>query len=80
MAQCILRLPAVLARNGISRSSQYAQISAGLFIKPVRLGARAVGYPENEVHALLNARVAGKSDDEIRQLVRELEAARKGAA
>jgi prophage regulatory protein len=39
-----------------------------------------VGWPANEVAALNAARIAGKSDDEIRQLVRKLEAARKAMA
>ena len=77
MSHTILRLPAVLKRRGRSRSSHYADISAGLYVKPVQIGARAVGTPEYEVHALNAARIAGKTDDEIRSLVLRLEAARK---
>lgn len=76
----ILRLPAVLKRRGRSRSSHYADIKAGLFVKPVLIGLRATGTPDNEVVALNAARIAGKSDDEIRALVVKLEAARKNAA
>jgi prophage regulatory protein len=76
----ILRLPAVKARFGRSRSSTYADIKSGLFVSPILIGARAVGFPENEVNAIIAARIAGKSDDEIRQLVVKLEAARKTAA
>lgn len=75
----ILRLPTVLKRLGRSRSSHYSDIKAGLFVKPVRIGLRATGTPHAEVDALICARVAGKSDDEIRALVAELEAARKTA-
>jgi prophage regulatory protein len=80
MSRTILRLPAVLKRRGRSRSSHYADIKSGLFVRPVQIGLRAVGTPEDEVDALNAARIAGKSDDEIRALVLKLEAARKGAA
>ncbi len=80
MSHTILRLPAVLKRRGRSRSSHYADINAGLYVKPVQIGSRAVGTPEDEVDALNAARIAGKTDDEIRALVLKLEAARKAAA
>lgn len=79
MATSILRLPAVLARNGESRSTTYARISAGLFVPPIALGSRSVGWPDFEVEAINAARIAGKTDDEIRGLVRELVAKRKAA-
>ena len=40
----------------------------------------SVGWLEHEINAIIAARVAGKSDDEIKVLVSELEAARKLAA
>jgi prophage regulatory protein len=79
MGHTILRLPAVLKRRGRSRSSHYADIKRGLYVKAVQIGARAVGTPENEVDALNAARISGKSDEEIRALVLKLEAARKAA-
>ncbi len=77
MTRTILRLPKVMAFSGLSRSTVYLQISQGVFTHPVSLGARAVGWPELEVAALNAARIAGKSEDEIRELVVKLEAARK---
>ena len=73
----ILRIPAVLERRGRSRSSHYADIKAGLFVKPVLIGLRATGTPDYEVDALITARIAGKTDEEIRALVIKLEADRK---
>lgn len=75
----LLRLPAILKKRGRSRSAHYADIKAGLFVKPVLIGLRATATPEHEVNALNAARIAGKSDDEIRELVKQLEAARKAA-
>jgi prophage regulatory protein len=80
MAQTILRLPSVRSKRGVSRSTHYLHIAQGLWTKPVKLSARAVGWPESEVAAINAARIAGKSDDEIRHLVTELEASRKAGA
>jgi prophage regulatory protein len=80
MSHTILRLPAVLRERGRSRSTHYLDIQQGLFTRPVSIGARAVGWPEHEVATLNDARIAGKSDDEIRALVARLEAARKAVA
>ena len=66
----------VAQRAAISRSTFYEQVSAGLWPKPIRLGGRAVGLPGAEVTAILRARIAGYSDDELRDLVRTIEAAR----
>jgi prophage regulatory protein len=77
----LLRLPAVCAHLGESRSTVYANIRQGLFVKPVSLsGGHAVAWPADEVAAIINARIAGKSDDEIKALVKLLEQARLTAA
>ena len=76
MLHTLLRLPAVKAQSGYSRSTIYLRISHGLWTKPVSLGARAVAWPAGDVAALNAARIAGKSDDQIRTLVLKLEAGR----
>lgn len=78
-ALSILRRKQVEAESGYSRSTIYLRISQGLWVRPVALGARAVGWPAGEVTALNAARIAGKSDHEIRALVVKLEAARSAA-
>lgn len=75
----LLRLPEVLKARGRSRSSHYADIKHGLFTRQVDLGVHCVGWPEHEVIALNQARIAGKSEEEIRALVTCLEARRKGS-
>ncbi len=56
----ILRLPAVVALTGLSRSAIYKKIQAKSFPPPVRMGARAVGWIEEEISewitSLVNAR------------------------
>ena len=80
MPHTILRLPAVKAATGLSRSTLYLRIGQGAFTHPVSLGGRAVGWPAHEVAALNAARIAGRPDAEIRELVTKLEAARKAVA
>jgi prophage regulatory protein len=55
-------------------------IQQGLFTQPVAIGLRAVGWPADEVDVLNAARIAGKTDEEVRALVVKLEAARKAMA
>ena len=75
----ILRMPAVKAETGHrSHASIYNAIREGLWTKPVRIGVRAVGWPSGEVRAIVAARIAGKAPIQIRALVSQLEAARKG--
>jgi prophage regulatory protein len=78
--QSLLRLAAVKARTGYSRSTLYLRIEQGLWPRPVSLGARAVAWPDNEVGSLVAARIAGRSDAEIRELVQKLTAQRVLAA
>jgi prophage regulatory protein len=80
MLHTLLRLPAVKAQSGYSRSTIYLRMSQGLWTKPVCLGARAVAWPAGDVAALNAARIAGKTDDQIRALVLKLEAERHSAA
>ncbi|MBN8491063.1 MAG: AlpA family phage regulatory protein [Burkholderiales bacterium] len=75
-AATILRRKQLEAAGCGSRSTIYLRISQGLFTKPVSLGARAVGWPAREVVAINAARIAGRSDDEIRKLVQRLHAER----
>ena len=77
MTKTILRLPEVLRARGRSRSSHYLDIKSGVFTRPVQLGTRSVGWPENDVATLNDARIAGKTSEEIRALVLDLERARK---
>jgi len=76
----IRRLPFVIDQTGASRSTIYIWITAGLWPRPVSLGTRMVGWPSSEINSLIRARIRGASDDEIRQLVTELQDARKAVA
>ncbi len=57
MAISILRLPAVKARTGLSRSTIYLRISQSRFPKPISLGGRAVGWVESEIQAWVQQQI-----------------------
>jgi prophage regulatory protein len=61
-----------------SNASIYQQVRAGLCTKPVPIGARAVGWPDFEIKAIANARIAGQSEEQIRELVQRLHSERAG--
>ena len=73
----ILRMPAVKAETGHrSHASIYTAIKRGLFTTGVPIGERSVGWPDYEVKAINSARIAGKSEADIRDLVNRLHAKR----
>lgn len=73
----ILRMPAVLAQTGHrSHASIYTAAKAGLFTKPVLIGQRSVGWPASEIVAINAARIAGKNEQQIKELVDVLHAKR----
>jgi prophage regulatory protein len=76
----LIKLHKVMDATGDGRSTHYNKIHKGLMVPPVRLGANSGAYPEHEIAAINVARVAGKTDDEIRQIVTDLIAARKNGA
>jgi prophage regulatory protein len=53
----IIRLQAVKARCGLSRSTLYNRMAAGEFPSPIALGARSVGWVESEINAWIAARI-----------------------
>lgn len=77
-----MRRQIVEAATGKSRSTIYRDIKLGIFPKPVPIGvnknggACAVAWITDEIAAYNQARIAGKSEQEIKELVAELEVAR----
>ncbi len=51
MIKKIYRLHDVMNMTGLSRSSIYLRISTDEFPKPVKIGRRAVGWPEDSIIA-----------------------------
>lgn len=53
----ILRRPQVTARTGFPRSTLYLKISRNEFPRPIKIGARAVGWLESDVAEWIEARI-----------------------
>jgi prophage regulatory protein len=57
MTHTILRLPAVKARTGLSRSTLYLYMGRGEFPRAISLGSHAVGWIESDVEAWIAQRI-----------------------
>jgi prophage regulatory protein len=54
----IVRWPGPRKYNGKGRSQTYADMAAGKFPKPIKLGGRAVGWLKSELEDWQKARIA----------------------
>lgn len=67
MTDRILRLPEVVDKVGLSRSSIYDRMSKGAFPDSVSLGSRAIGWRERDIdqwlQALPSSRARADADD-----------------
>ena len=67
-----IRRPELMQITGLSSSAIDRRIEKGLLVPPVNLGGRAVAWVSYEVDAVMNAFIAEKSADEIRDLIDSL--------
>jgi len=74
----IIKLPTLLKNHCISRSTAFTQIKEGLLPPSISLGERSKGFIFSELNAVLGARIAGQSNEQIKVLVKSLVAQRKG--
>jgi prophage regulatory protein len=73
----IWRIKAVKNELGLaSDTSVYVGVRGGLLTRGVAIGQRAKGWPDYEIRAIASARIAGKADDQIKELVNRLHANR----
>lgn len=68
----LLRLRDVRQLTGLSRSTIYRLQRAGTFPGCIKLSKQTTAWPAAEVAAVISARVAGKSDGDIRCLVAQM--------
>ena len=57
MSYKILRLPAVISKTGIARSTIYSKIAEREFPQQIRLGSRCVGWLETEIDQWLSQQI-----------------------
>lgn len=73
----ILRIEDCKAEAGYrSNASIYGLIRDGLWTDPVKISERSSGWPDYEVKAICTARIAGQTEEQIRELVKRLHAKR----
>lgn len=60
MARKLIRLPIVIDRTGLSKSTIYARADAGTFPKPVPLGNSLSGWVEDEIDTWIEARISAR--------------------
>jgi len=62
----VLRLPAVIGRTGLRRSTIYSKMKEGTFPKAIKLGLRSVGWIAEEIEEWIQSRIdasrAGESE------------------
>jgi prophage regulatory protein len=58
MSDSLLRLDAVKARTGLSRSDVYRRIAEGTFPRPVNLSKRMAAWPSSEVDEWVDRQIA----------------------
>lgn len=79
----LLRLPAVLPRLGIGKTTLYRWIKEGTMPPGITLGTCDTApcvWPSDEIDAMVGAIIEGQSDDERRATVANLIAARRARA
>lgn len=73
--QRLLKLPQLRECFGQGTTSVYDEIKQELITPPIKLG-RSSAWPEQEIAEIQRAIIAGMPEDERRQLVKRLVAAR----
>jgi prophage regulatory protein len=70
-----LDVPEILTRRRGGRTKLYGDILRDVWPPLIKFGRKSV-QPEHEVNLMLAAITAGKTDDELRELVRQIHAKR----
>jgi prophage regulatory protein len=76
----IIRKAQAAALAGISKTNLWEQTKRGTFPPAISLGARAVGFLQHEVEAVIAARATGQTEAEIQEVVKTLVERRKATA
>jgi prophage regulatory protein len=75
--KALWRLPKVIEALGVKKSSVWERVKTGHLPPPVRIGARAVAWPSDEICKIIDAQIAGCSGNALLVFISELVAARQ---
>ena len=67
----LMSIKEVAHQMGCSHVTIYRQVEVGTMIQPIRMGNRVL-FPDSEVGPIVDARIKGFTDEQIKQLVIEL--------
>lgn len=73
----LIRKSQVQERYSCGKTLCQNKINEGLIPPPLKLGSRGVAFYEQEINATLAVTIAGYTDEQIKQFVRDLVAKRK---
>ena len=73
----LIRKSQVQKRYSCGKTLCQNKINEGLIPPPLKLGSRGVAFFESEINAALAVTIAGYTDEQIKQFVRDLVAKRK---
>lgn len=77
----LLRVRSLPERLGISRQAIYQLVAKDLLPSPFQIGSGgAAVVPEHELDRVVAARSAGATDDQVREIVRDIYAQRVASA
>lgn len=76
MAINMFRQQQSMAKTGEKRSTFNSKVNSGLIPKPIFISPRVKVWPEHELDAINRAWLAGYNEDQIRELVKKIEAER----
>jgi prophage regulatory protein len=65
--EVVVRMPEVMRRVGLSKSSIYAMVTAKSFPAPIPIGPRARGWLISEISSWLSQRVAAREKQARRE-------------
>jgi prophage regulatory protein len=76
----IIRLPAVIKKTGLSRSTIYGLLAKNMFPARIQLSPRSMGFLEYEINAWLDERIASRSNAILKPnpALADFQAKRKG--
>ena len=71
-----IRMQRTKQKTGLSHGGVYLHMKQGTLPSSIRIGEKAVAWIESEIDAVMKARIERRTDEEIRTLVKKLEADR----
>ncbi len=77
MSNSLVKLSSVIKATACSKSAIYESIKKETFPPAIKLSLRSVAWVQSEVEAWIKAKIAGATEDKLKELVRSLVAKRQ---